>query len=411
LAERGDIHVRATSRRGPLEGIRVIDASTILAGPLCCQILGDHGADVIKIEHPSHGDGMRGHGRERGGEGLWWKELSRNKRTVGLRLDDSRGAVVFRRLVRTADVVVENFRPGTLEQWGIGPGDLHAVNPRLVLVRVSGFGQRGPYARRRGFGTIAEAMSGFAGLTGSPEGPPTLPPFGLADSICGIAAASATAMALYDRDARGGTGQEIDLSILESMMAALPPVVTVYDQLGVIEQRHGNRSTNNAPRNTYLTKDDRWVAISASAQRIAERVMCLIGRSEMVDEGWFGSGRGRAEHVDEIDKAVGAWIRDRTRAEVLETFEEAGAAIAPIYDARDIAEDPQVQALDLITTVKDETLGPLKMRNVLGRMSGTPGTIRFTGRSLGADTHEILGGELGMDAVELDALEEDGVIT
>lgn len=396
---------------GPLGGLRVLDVSTILAGPLCCQILGDYGADVIKVEHPKAGDGMRGHGHDKGGVPLWWKEISRNKRTVGLYLGDEDGRDILLRLVETADVMVENFRPGTLERWGLGPEVLHERNPGLVLVRISGFGQEGPYAERPGFGTLAEAMSGFAYMTGFPDKPPTLPSFGLADSICAIAASSAAMMALYHRDARDGGGQVIDLSILEPIMHAVGAAPTFYDQVGVIEERHGNRSTNNAPRNTYLTKDDRWVAVSTSAQSIAERVMRLVGHPEIIEEDWFGSGRGRAEHVDELDEYVGSWIAERTREEVIDAFEEAGAAIAPVYNAAELTEDPQVQALDMITEVEDEDLGSLKMHNVMWRMSETPGSIRWTGRALGADSKEIIVEELGVDPERFTELEERGIVT
>ncbi|KAA9381546.1 CoA transferase [Microbispora cellulosiformans] len=382
---------------GPLAGVRVIDASTILAGPLCCQILGDFGADVIKIEHPVAGDSMRGHGRSKDGKPLWWKEISRNKRTIGLSLSDPDGAAVFLRLAETADVVVENFRPGTLERWGIGPEKLHEVNPRLVLVRVTGFGQQGPYASRPGFGTLAEAMSGFAHLTGQPDGPPTLPAFGLADSICGIAASSAAMMALYHRDLHGGAGQVIDMSLLEPILTAVGPGPLEYDQLGHVGHRHGNRSANNAPRNTYRTKDGRWVAISTSAQQIAERVLRLVGHPEVIDEPWFATGAQRAEHADELDEYVGGWIAARTRAEVLEAFTAAGAAVAPIYDMADISADEHVRATQMITTVDDPDFGPMAMHNVMWRMSATPGSIRFSGRELGADTDEVLVEGLGYD--------------
>ncbi|HEX6499982.1 MAG TPA: CoA transferase [Micromonosporaceae bacterium] len=393
----------------PLEGLRVVDASTILAGPLCCQILGDFGAEVVKIEHPRAGDSMRGHGAQKDGVSLWWKEISRNKRTVGLDLGKPEGADLFLRLARTADVVVENFRPGTFERWGIGPDRLWETNPGLVVVRLTGFGQTGPYAQRPGFGTLAEAMSGFAAMTGEPDGPPTLPSFGLADTICGIAACSAALMALRYRDQRGGGGQVVDLSILEPIMAAVGPAPTVYDQLGVVEQRHGNRSTNNAPRNTYRTSDGSWVAVSTSAQRIAERVLTLVGHPEVVTEPWFRSGRGRVEHVDLLDAYVGGWIAQRTRAEVLDAFAEAGAAIAPIYDAKDIVEDPHIRQTGMITEVPDEELGRMLMHNVMWRMSATPGRIRFTGRALGADTDEVFA-SLGCTAEDLAKLREQGVI-
>ena len=397
---------------GPLAGLRVIDLSTVLAGPLAAQVLGDYGADVIKVEHPSSGDSFRSHGRTKDGVGLWWKSVSRNKRCIGLYLGDPECAAIFLRLAADADVVIENFRPGTLERWGIGWDVLHELNPRLVLVRVTGFGQTGPYRDRAGFGTLAEAMSGFAAITGQPDGPPTLPSMGLADSIAGITAVSATMMALWHRDQPGGSGegQMIDVSLLEPIMCAVGPGPTVWDQLGELQERTGNRSTSNAPRNTYLTSDGRWLAISTSATSIAERVMRLVGHPEVLDEEWFSSASGRAEHVDLLDGHVAAWIGERTEAEVTAAFDEARAAVAPVYTAADLVADPQVRALDMITTVDDTDLGPMKMQNVLFRMSATPGSIRSTGPgTIGADTDAVLGG-IGISEDTLTALRHRGVI-
>lgn len=394
---------------GPLSGMRVIDCSTILAGPLCCQILGDFGAEVIKIEHPVAGDSMRGHGLAKDGVPLWWKEISRNKRTIGLSLSSPEGAKVLRALVRTADVLVENFRPGTLERWGLAPDDLLELNPGLVILRVTGFGQTGPYAHRPGFGTLAEAMSGFAHLTGDPDGPPTLPAFGLADSLAGIAGSSAVSMALLER-ATSGRGQVIDLNLIEPILTAVGPAPTFYDQLGVVQNRHGNRSINNAPRNTYRTRDGAWVAVSTSAQAIAERVLRLVGHPEVIEESWFGSGTTRVQHADLLDEYVGSWISARDRDDVLAAFEAAGAAIAPVYDPRDIIEDPHFRETGMITEVPDDDLGSLRMHNVMWRMSRTPGSIRHTGRALGADTEVILIDELGMDTSEVEALRTQGVI-
>lgn len=394
----------------PLTGLRVIDASTILAGPLCCQILGDFGADVIKVEHPTAGDGLRGHGRQCDGVPLWWKEVGRNKRTIGLDLGDPEGAEVFVDLVAGADVVVENFRPGTLERWGLAPERLRQHNPGLVLLRLTGFGQTGPYASRAGFGTLAEAMSGFAHLTGQADGPPTLPAFGLADSICGMAGVGAVLMALRHREVRGGAGQTIDLSILEPIMTAVGPAPSIYHHLGIIETRHGNRSTHNAPRNTYRTSDGSWVAVSTSAQRIAERVMRLVGHPEVVDEPWFRTGSGRAAHADLLDGFVADWIGARTRDQVMTAFLEAEAAVAPIYDARDIVEDPHIRQTEMLVEVPDEDLGTVLMHNVLWRLSETPGRIRFTGRPLGADTEEVLLEEVGLPMDRLKALRDKGVV-
>lgn len=392
----------------PLDGLRVLDASTILAGPLCCQILGDYGADVVKIEHPLRGDGMRGHGPSKDGVPLWWKEISRNKRAVAIDLKSGLGAEVFRRLVAEADVLVENFRPGVLERWGLGPQTLHEINPGLVMVRITGFGQEGPYAHRAGFGTLAEAMSGFADLTGTEDGPPTLPAFGLADSICGIAASSATLMALRHRDATG-EGQVVDLSILEPIMTAVGPGPMVYQQLGHLEKRRGNRSSNNAPRNTYQTRDGSWVAVSTSAQSIAERVLTLVGHPEVITEPWFADGHSRAAHGDVLDGYVGDWIAARDRDEVLAAFDQAGAAIAAVYNARDLVEDPHVRATQMLTAVPDDELGETLQHNVMWRLSRTPGGIRFPGRALGADTNQVLN-DLGYDDDEIDHMRESEAI-
>lgn len=364
---------------------------------------------MVKIEHPRRGDAMRGHGEQKDGHPLWWKEISRNKRTVGLDISVAEGREVLLALAADADVLVESFRPGTLERWGLGPEVLLAVNPDLVIVRISGFGQAGPYAGRAGFGTLAEAMSGFAHLTGEADGPPTLPAFGLADSICGIAASSAAVMALLARQRGTARGQVVDLSLLEPILTAVGPGPTVYDQLGVEGRRHGNRSHNNAPRNTYETADGAWVAVSTSAQSIAERVMTLVGRPDVVTEPWFATGRGRVEHGDELDAAVAGWIAARPLDEVLAAFADTGAAIAPVYSASGILADPQVQALEMVTRVPDADLGPLAMHNVMWRMSETPGAIRFTGRDLGADTDAVLA-ELGYATDRVAALKEQGVV-
>jgi crotonobetainyl-CoA:carnitine CoA-transferase CaiB-like acyl-CoA transferase len=327
---------------------------------------------------------------------------------VGLYLGDPEGAEVFRKLARTADVVIENFRPGTLERWGLGYDVLSADNPGLVLLRVTGFGQSGPYAKRAAFGTLVESMSGFAHLTGQPDGPPTLPAFGLADSIAGMAGAAAVSMALYRRE-HDGKGQEIDLDLLSPIMTAVGPGVIYADQLGIDQERTGNRSTFNAPRNTYRTKDGQWVAISTSAGTIAQRVLELVGHPEVIDEPWFATGRERATHADLLDTYVGDWIAQRTRDEVTAAFEEAGAAVAPIYRPSDLLEDPQVKALDMITTVDDPALGPMRMQNVAWRMGRTPGSIRSTGRGLGEDTDDVLA-EAGLSEGEVAALREQGVV-
>ncbi|QFQ96564.1 CoA transferase [Streptomyces phaeolivaceus] len=392
----------------PLRHLRVLDLATLFAGPLAATMLGDFGAEVIKVEHPTKPDPSRGHGPSKDGVGLWWKLLGRNKRTLTLNLSTPGGRDTLLRLAATADVIIENFRPGTLEKWGLGWKELSAANPRLVLARVTGFGQFGPYAHRPGFGTLAEAMSGFAAITGEPDAPPVLPPFGLADSIAGLATAYAVMTALAARD-RTGEGQTVDMAIIEPILTVLGPQPLWYDQLGHVQPRTGNRSANNAPRNTYRTADGSWVAVSTSAQSIAERVMRLVGRPELIDEPWFGSGAERARHADVLDEAVGAWIARHTREEVIEVFEKAEAAVAPIQDVREVMTDPQYRALDTITTVDDPDLGPLRMQNVLFRLSATPGAIRWAGRAHGADTDAILA-ELGLSEPDIATLRQEGAL-
>ncbi|MFJ6896514.1 CaiB/BaiF CoA transferase family protein [Streptomyces hokutonensis] len=392
----------------PLSGLRVLDLATLFAGPLAATMLGDFGAEVIKVEHPTKPDPSRGHGPSKDGVGLWWKLLGRNKRTITLDLSKPGGRDTLLRLAATADVIIENFRPGTLEKWDLGWPELSAANPQLVLARVTAFGQFGPYAHRPGFGTLAEAMSGFAAITGEPDAPPTLPPFGLADSIAGLATAYAVMTALAARD-RTGEGQVVDMAIIEPILTALGPQPLWYDQLGHVQPRTGNRSQNNAPRNTYRTADGSWVAVSTSAQSIAERVMRLVGHPELIDEPWFATGADRARHADVLDAAVGDWIARRTRTEVLAAFEKAEAAVAPIQDVRDVMTDPQYRALDTITTVDDPELGPLRMQNVLFRLSATPGAIRWPGRPHGADTDTVLT-ELGLTEAELTTLRQAGAL-
>ena len=396
------------SPQGPLAGLRVLDAATLFAGPLAATLLADFGAEVIKIEHP-RGDPVRYHGHRKNGVPLWWKMVGRNKQAVTLNLSSERGQDMMRRLAAKADVLIEGFRPGTLERWKLAPEALLEINPRLVIARVTGFGQFGPCSPRPGFGTLAEAMSGFAAITGEPDGAPTLPPFGLADGIAALATSSAIMFALREAE-KTGHGQVIDLAIIEPILTILGPQPIWYDQLGIKQERRGNRSVNNAPRNTYRTRDGRWVAISTSAQSIAERVMRLVGHPEVIDEPWFASGAERAQHADELDRVVGGWIAERDLEEVVAAFEQAQAAVAPIYDIEDIFQDPQFQALETLKAVPDDELGSVKMQNVMFRLSQTPGEIRWAGRRLGQDNAAVYSNLLDVSDDELRRLEEEGVV-
>jgi crotonobetainyl-CoA:carnitine CoA-transferase CaiB-like acyl-CoA transferase len=388
----------------------VIDCATLFAGPVIASLMGDYGADVVKIEHP-RGDGLRSMGWQKDGVSLWWALVARNKRCITLKLSDERGQELLKRLVRDADVLIENFRPGTMERWNLGPDVLLAANPRLVMVRTTGFGQTGPYRSLPGFGTLAESISGFAHINGWPDKPPALPPFALGDGIAALTGCAAAMFALWWREHGGdGRGQVIDLSIYEPLFWLLGPQALVYDQLGVVQGRTGNRAPFTAPRNAYQTKDGRWLGLSASAQSIAERVMRIVGREDIVSEPWFGDHIGRLEHVDELDEIIQEWIGRRTTEEVLERFAEAEAAIAPIYSIEDIVRDPQYLARETITEVPHPKLGSILMQNVIPRLSETPGRIDHAGPELGEHNEEIYLRELGLSRQELADLDEAGVV-
>lgn len=396
-----------TVRQGPLRDLRVLDCATLFAGPLVATHMADFGADVIKVEHP-RGDALRATGLARDGVGLWWKVVGRNKRCITLDLHAERGRELLLRLAADADVLIENFRPDVMERWGLGWDVLSEINPRLVMVRTTGFGHDGPYSSRVGFGTLAEAMSGFAHITGQPDGPPTLPPFGLADSIAALQGTAAVMFALHERD-RSGRGQWIDLAILEPMIAALGYQATAYDQLGVIQQRFGNRSRNNAPRNTYRTADDRWVAISCSTPSIVNRVLRLVGGDDLADDPRFATAEGRVAAVEELDAAVGGWIEQRPLDDVVAAFEAADAAVAPVYDVEQLLNDPHVQARGAFVPVMDDELGSVTMQDVTPRLSRTPGGIRQAGQPLASANVEVYH-QLGLDDETLARLRDDGVI-
>jgi crotonobetainyl-CoA:carnitine CoA-transferase CaiB-like acyl-CoA transferase len=394
----------------PLAGLRVVDCATLFAGPVIATMMADFGADVTKVEHP-RGDGLRSMGWQKDGVSLWWALVARNKRCVTLKLSDPRGADLLKRLVRDADVLIENFRPGTMERWGLGPDVLRELNPGLVMVRTTGFGQTGPYASLPGFGTLAESISGFAHINGWPDKPPALPPFALGDGIAAMTGCAAAMFALWWRERGGeGRGQVIDLSIYEPLFCALGPQALLYDQLGIVQGRTGNRAPFTAPRNAYQTKDGRWLGLSASAQSIAERVLRLCGREDLVDEPWFGDHMGRLEHIDELDEIIQGWIGERTTDEVLAAFAEAEGAIAPIYSIEDIVEDPQYLARETITRIPHPRLGSVLMQNVIPGLSETPGRIDHPGPELGEHNEQIYVRELGLDASELAELKEAGVV-
>ncbi len=369
---------RGAASRAPLSGLRVIDISTVLAGPNAARYLADFGADVIKVEHPERGDTLRNLAWRdpRDGTGMWWKLANRNKRTIALDLKDDDDRAVFWRLVDEADVLVENFRPGTLERWGLGPDELHARNPRLVVTRVTGFGQDGPYAGRAGFATIAEAMSGLSALSGEPDGQPLLPPIALTDEVTGLVAAFATMVALHS-----GVGQVVDVSLLESIFHLMGPLVTLFALTGQQQPRLGAGLPYSVPRGTYRCSDGHWVAVSTSADSVARRVMVLLG---LGDDPRFATGAGRMEHRDEIEASMRAWCAARTRDEVIGIFTAAEAAAGPVMDMADIAADPHYAARQAIVE-----LDGTPMQGLIARLSATPGELRWSGRGRDADGADI----------------------
>ncbi|MEY2422235.1 MAG: hypothetical protein QOI95_2302 [Acidimicrobiaceae bacterium] len=363
----------------PLADLRVIDASTVVAGPNCARYLADFGADVVKVERPDGGDTARTMGfLHPDGDSLFFKLLNRNKRTIALDFKDADDLAVMHRLCAGADVLVENFRPGTLERLGLAPDALLAANPKLVITRITGFGQDGPYAHRPGFATLAEAMSGFAALNGEPDGPPLLPPIALTDEVTALAAAFATMVAVHS-----GVGQVVDVNLLESLFQIMGPLMSAYRVLGYQQPRLGSGIAYSVPRGTYQCADGNWVAVSTSAETVAQRVMALIG---VGDDPRFTSFEGRIAHRDEIDELMTRWVGARTQSDVLAAFETAHAAIAPILDMEGIAADPHYAARESIVEVDG-----IPMQGLVARLSATPGQLRWAGRSLGADRAEIVG--------------------
>jgi crotonobetainyl-CoA:carnitine CoA-transferase CaiB-like acyl-CoA transferase len=362
-----------------LADLRVLDVSTVVAGPGCARYLADFGADVIKVERPDGGDTTRTMGwvDPRDGVTLWWKLEGRGKRAVALDLKSEEGRDAFLALCDTADVLVENFRPGTLERLGIGPDVLLARRPSLVITRVTGFGQDGPYAGRPGFATMAEAMSGFAAINGEADGGPVLPPIALTDEITGLVAAFATMVAVHS-----GVGQVVDVNLLESMFQIMGPLISGYLLRGELQPRLGSGIPYSVPRNVYRTADDRWVAVSTSAESVAQRVLDLLG---VQGDPRFGSFADRATHRVELDELMTAWVAERSLAEVLAAFEAAQAAAAPIFDMADIAADPHYAARGAVVEVDG-----VPMQGLVARLSATPGAIRWVGRPLGADTDAVL---------------------
>jgi crotonobetainyl-CoA:carnitine CoA-transferase CaiB-like acyl-CoA transferase len=393
-----------------LAGLRVLDLATLAAAPLVATYLGEFGADVIKVEEPTRGDPIRSWGNQRDGIGLMWKSLSRNKRSITLDLRQAEGQDLVRRLVEHTDVVVVNTRPQTLARWGLDYAALRAVNPGIVMLHVTGYGLSGPKSDRPGFGTLGEAMSGFAHLTGEADGPPTLPPFMLADGIASLNAAYAVMMALYHRDVHGAGGQLIDVNLIDPLARLLEQTLLGYDQLGLNPARAGNRWDISAPRNTYRTGDGKWLAMSGSSPTLALRVFHAIGRSDLVTDADFADPQRRLAIAGKVDAVIADWVAERTLAQAMATFEAAEVAAAPVYDIEALLADEQMRHREVFLRVADDDLGSMTVQAPVPRFSESPPRVDHLGPRLGQHNTEVYTDLLGLDAGQLAELRAARII-
>ena len=393
---------------GPLRGVRVLDLSRLVAGNIVTHVLADFGADVIKVEAPGKGDDLRAW--RVGGVSTYWKVYGRNKRSLALDYRQPAGRDLLLDLVRGADMLVENFLPGKLEKMGIGPDVLQAVNPRLVIVRVSGWGQTGPFAHKPGFGTLVEAMSGFAAMNGFPDREPVLPPLALADMVSGVFGASAAMIALREVEVRNGLGQVVDLSLFEPIHAILGPEAANLRMNGKPTLRNGSKASNTAPRNVYECSDGKFVALSASMQSMAEKLFRVMDREDLIVDPRFATNSDRVRNNDEIDEIVAGFMRQRTQAENLALFDRVGVTVGPVCDAADLMTHDYVIGREVLVEVPDADMGSLPMHNIVPRLSATPGALRFAAPEVGEHTREILE-ELSVDADTLATLVASGIVS
>ena len=395
---------------GPLGGLRVVEFGQLLAGPYVGTLLGDFGAEVVKVEPPPRGDAMRDWGRLRhNGHSMWWSILARNKRSVTLNLRLEAGQRIARRLAERADIVLENFRPGTMERWGLGPADLHELNPRLIYARVTGYGQTGSYRDRPGFAAASEAISGLRYIDGYPDQAPPRYGISIGDTLAAQSAFTGIVLALYARDARGAEGQVVDASITDACFAVTESAILEYEKTGVIREPTGTRLPRIAPSNVYRSKDDRWVVIAANHDTLWRRLAALIGRPELAEDPRFNSHHARGENEDLLDELIGAWAAQYTAAELDQIVNEAGVVCAPVYNAADIYNDPYFRERGLLIEYEDEVHGTVTAPGVVPKLTSTPGRVRFSASwEIGRDTDVVMQ-ELGLDDDEIEQLRGDGV--
>jgi crotonobetainyl-CoA:carnitine CoA-transferase CaiB-like acyl-CoA transferase len=396
---------------GPLSGLRVLEFGQLLAGPYVGTLLSDFGADVVKIEAPGAGDAMRDWGRLRHNDhSLWWSVLARNKSSVTLNLREERGQEIARQLVATADVVLENFRPGTMERWGLGPKDVHAVNPGAIYARVTGYGQTGSYRERAGFAAGGEAIAGLRYINGYPGQAPPRTGISLGDTLAAQSAFQGILLALYARDARGAAGQVVDASIADACFAMMESTVVEYEKTGVIREPTGPRLPRIAPSNVYQAKDGKWVVIAANHDTLWKRLAVVMGHPDFADDPRFSTHHARGENEDLLDEIIGAFAAQHTAAELDEIVNEAGVVCAPVYTAQDIYDDPWFRERGLLVAHEDEVHGEMSMTGVVPKLTGTPGRIRRGARwTVGVDTAGVLGG-IGIEDAEIATLREDGIV-
>ncbi len=395
---------------GPLHGIRVIELGQLIAGPFCCQLLADFGAEVVKIEPPGVGDAMRQWGRaDENGRTLWWPVIARNKKSVTLDLRQTKGQAVLKELAGAADVLVENFRPGTMERWGLGFDALHEINPRLVMARISGFGQDGPYAKRAGFASVCEAMAGLRYVSGYPDRPPVRVGISLGDSLAGLNGMIGVMLALHHRE-RTGYGQVVDATILESVLSVMESLIPEYDKLGYIRERFGSALPGLAPSNAYPTSDGRDVIIGANQDSVFRRLCKAMSQPELAEDPRYANHQARGRHQIELDEIVSCWTRTKEAEEIVELLAANGIPVGMAYRAPEMLADPHFQEREVITRVADPDLGPLAMQNVFPRLSASPGRVRHTGPALGQHTQEVLADWLDMRPDAIDELRTEKVI-
>jgi crotonobetainyl-CoA:carnitine CoA-transferase CaiB-like acyl-CoA transferase len=407
-----------TQNQGPVQGLKVLDLSILIAGGTASSLLADFGAEVVKVERPGSGDPLRNWGPFYNGVSLWWKVHSRNKKSITLDLSHSEGQAVLKKLAEQADLLIEGFRPGTMERWGLGPDDLHEVNPGLVMLRYSGFGQTGPYKDRPGFGTIAECMSGYIGMTGFPDSPPVLPPVPLADEIAGVFGAMSAMMALYHRDAPGAKGggaakakgQVIDMSLFEPLFRLCIPHITIYDLLGIIRERVGNDFPDAAPRSLYRTGDEQWLGLSATSQNTWESLARAMGVGELIEDPRFKNNTARLDNKNALNEILQNWLGQRPLSQVMEELVPSGGVVGPVYNAQQIVEDPHYQEREDIIEVDDPELGRTRMLGIVPKFSETPGSVEHAGPHIGEHNHQIYREWLGYGDTEMSELSQKGLI-